>query len=57
MLARDARMLRLMVSSCIMFACFAHQELWACWNLLTRFWVSLVHHRHGAEPLAVMLWA
>jgi hypothetical protein len=21
----------------------ADRELWACWNLLTRFWVPLVH--------------
>lgn len=47
--AGNARMLRLMVSSSALFACSAQRALWACWNPLTRFWVPLVHHRHGVE--------
>jgi hypothetical protein len=50
-------MLMLRISGIALFAPPVDRELWACWNLLTRFWVPMVHHRHGVEPLAVMLWA
>ena len=54
--AGDAWMLRLIVGSFATVRTPVGRELWACWNLLTRFWVPLVHHRHGVEPLAVMRW-
>lgn len=54
--AGGAWMLRLIVGSFASVRTPVGRELWACRNLLTRFWVPLVHHRHGVEPLAVMRW-
>jgi hypothetical protein len=57
MLARDAWMLMLRTRSIALFTRPVDRELWTNWNPLTRFWVPLVHHTHGGEPLAVMRWA